>query len=187
MNKFKQYTALERLTSDEYYTDKSLIMEHIRLSFKYLGIDEHSKFATAWGKNNPYTKVLENMGADVKDYQSFGDLLSSREVDRFVIDNPPFSSASKDRLKLEKFGFRYSLLASGTRFPKSHKYGAILFEQPRKYFTNRPEQVLCLIMQNVNNSIYSEYKKNKPNKYTRAFVAVNLNVGVYKNSEINWR
>jgi len=184
MPKFKQYTAVERLNNDEYYTGTPLILEHLRLTFKYLGIDESSKFATAWGVNNPYTKVLKNMGADVKEYQSFEDLLDGREVDRFVIDNPPFSTASKDRLQLDKVGFKYSLLASGTRFPKSHKYGAILLEQPRQYFTNRPEQVLCLIMHNVNDNIYSEYKKDNPNKYIRAFIAVNLDRGIYKNKEI---
>lgn len=184
MHVFKKYTTEDKQISDEFYSSDELVKEHLELSIKYLHITKDSRLATAFGLNNPYTRILSEMGFDVIDYNTFEDFLQDAPKDRILIDNPPFSTASKDRLVLEKYGFKYSLLASGTRFPKAHKYGAILFKQPRKYFTNRPEQVLCAIFHNFDTKIYSEYSKQKPNKYSRNFIAVNLNTGIYENEDI---
>ena len=136
-----RYMEQERETLDEFYTPMELVEEHFELTKKYIVFSGKAKFATAFGDDNPYTKFLVEQGFDVKEFNRFEDLLASGETDRFVFDNPPFSTAQKDRSKLEKYGFKYSLLGSGTRLPKAHKHGMILFKQPRKYF-HRKEQVL---------------------------------------------
>ena len=185
MDVFKKYTLDQRNTSDEFYSKEDLIEEHIDLALKYLPINKDNKFSTCFGDNNPYTTVLRNHGFDVKEYKSFEELIASGEIDRILIDNPPFSTASKDRVKLEINGFHYVLLGSGTWLPKSHKYGMILFEQPRKHFTNRKEQVLCSLFHNFNENIYSEYNKKNQNKYKKDFIAVNLNKGTYLRRDIS--
>jgi len=184
MHVFKKYTEQDRAISDEFYSNDDLVLEHLQLSLKYLNISHSSKLATAFGNDNPYTRILRDNGFDVIEYPTFEDFLEYSDKDRVLIDNPPFSTASKDRVLLQQNGFKYSLLASGTRFPKAHKFGAILFKQPRKYFTNRTEQVLCSIFHNFDDNIYSEYHRTKPNKYSRDFIAVNLNSGIYKNEEV---
>ena len=179
MNWAKKYTKEERANSDEYYTPIELVSEHFELTKKYVGFAGKTKFATAFGDNNPYTKFLVERGFDVKEFNRFEDLLESGDTDRFVFDNPPFSTEQKDRVRLEKAGFKYSLLGSGSWLPKAHKHGMILFEQPRKYY-NRKEQVLTTIFHNVDDFIYSEYKRTLENKYENGFVAVNLKKGTYK-------
>lgn len=174
----KTYTKEERETLDEFYTPMELIGEHFELTKKYVGFGGKTKFATAFGNENPYTKFLLDHGFDVKEFERFGDLLESGETDRFVFDNPPFSTAQRDRTRLEKSGFKYSLLGSGTRLPKSHKSGVILFKEPRKFY-HRKEQVLTTIFHNVDDVIYSEYNRKLDNKYSNAFVAVNLKQGTY--------
>lgn len=114
----------------------------------------------------------------MKEFERFEDLLESGETDRFVFDNPPFSTAQRDRTRLEAAGFKYSLLGSGTRLPNAHKSGAILFKQPRKFY-HRKEQVLTSIFQNVDKYIYSEYQRKLDNKYAADFIAVNLKQGKY--------
>ena len=175
----KDYTEEERANSDEYYTPMGLVEEHFELTKKYTGFAGKTKFATAFGDNNPYTKFLAQCGFDVKEFDLFEDLLESGEIDRFVFDNPPFSTAQKDRTKLEQAGFKYSLLGSGSRLPKAHKYGMILFKQPRKYY-HRREQVLTSIFHNVDDFIYCEYQRKLDNKYQNDFIAVNLKQGTYK-------
>ena len=178
MNWAKKYTKEERETLDEFYTPMELVEEHFELTNKYVGFGSKVKFATAFGNDNPYTKFLLIKGFDVKEFERFEDLLDSGETDRFVFDNPPFSTAQNDRAKLEKYGFKYSLLGSGTWLPKAHKHGMILFKQPRKYF-HRKEQVLTSIFHNVDDIIYSEYNRSLDNKYSNAFIAVNLKQGKY--------
>lgn len=179
----KKYTKEERENSDEYYTPMELVEEHFELTKKYTGFAGKTKFATAFGDDNPYTKFLVERGFDVKEFNRFEDLLASGETDRFVFDNPPFSTAQKDRSKLETAGFKYSLLGSGSRLPKGHHHGMILFEQPRKYY-HRKEQVLTSIFQNVDDLIYSEYQRKLENKYSIEFIAMNLKQGTYKREEI---
>ena len=179
----KTYTAEERQELDEFYTPNKIIEEHLALTEKYLGLTPATPIATAFGDNNPYTIVLREHGYKVTEYNRFEDLLASGHNEQFVIDNPPFSTAQNDRTKLEKLGYKYSLLASGTWLPKKHKGGLILFKQPRKYF-HRREQVLVTIFHNINDNLYSEYHKEGPSKYKRAFIAVNLGEGIYKNSDI---
>ena len=179
MNWAKKYTKEDRANSDEYYTPMELVEEHFELTKKYTGFAGKTKFATAFGENNPYTKFLKERGFDVKEFNRFEDLLESGETYRFVFDNPPFSTSQKDRAKLEKAEFKYSLLGSGSWLPKAHKHGMILFEQPRKYY-HRKEQVLTYIFHNVDDFIYSEYKRTLENKYENGFVAVNLKQGTYK-------
>lgn len=179
----KNYTKEERVNLDEYYTPIGLVEEHFELTKKYTGFAGKTKFATAFGDDNPYTKFLVERGFDVKEFNRFEDLLASRETDRFVFDNPPFSTAQKDRSKLETAGFKYSLLGSGSRLPKGHHHGMILFEQPRKYY-HRKEQVLTSIFHNVDNFIYSEYKRTLVNKYSGDFIAMNLKQGTYKREVI---
>nr|DAD70545.1 MAG TPA: adenine-specific methyltransferase [Siphoviridae sp. ctcPV5] len=175
----KKYTEEERANSDEYYTPMDLVEEHFELTKKYTGFARKAKFATTFGDNNPYTKFLVERGFDVKEFNRFENLLESGETDRFVFDNPPFSTAQKDRTKLEQAGFKYSLLGSGTWLPKAHKHGMILFEQPRKYY-HRKEQVLTSIFHNVDEFIYCEYNRKSANKYSRDFIAMNLKQGTYK-------
>ena len=175
----KSYTKEERANSDEYYTPIGLVEEHFELTKKYVGFAGKTKFATAFGDDNPYTRFLIERGFDVKEFNRFEDLLESGETDRFVFDNPPFSTAQKDRNKLEQSGFKYSLLGSGSRLPKGHHHGMILFKQPRKYY-HRKEQVLTSIFHNVDDLIYSEYKRTLDNKYRGDFIAINLNQGTYK-------
>ena len=179
----KKYTKEERANSDEYYTPMELVEEHFELTKKYTGFAGKTKFATAFGDNNPYTKFLVERGFDVKEFNRFEDLLESSETDRFVFDNPPFSTAQKDRNKLEQAGFKYSLLGSGSRLPKGHKYGMILFEQPRKLY-HRKEPVLTSIFHNADDIIYSEYNRKSNNKYGADFIAANLKKGTYKRSTI---
>lgn len=174
----KKYTKEERENSDEYYTPMELVEEHFELTKKYIGFAGKAKFATAFGDDNPYTKFLVERGFDVKEFNRFEDLLASGETDRFVFDNPPFSTSQKDRTKLEAAGFKYSLLGSGSRLPKAHRHGMILFRQPRKYY-HRKEQVLTSIFHNVDDVIYSEYNRKLENKYSIAFIAVNLKQGKY--------
>lgn len=183
MNWAKKYTEEERANSDEYYTPIELVEEHFELTKKYTDFAGKTKFATAFGDDNPYTKFLIERGFDVKEFNRFEDLLESGETDRFVFDNPPFSTAQKDRAKLEQAGFKYSLLGSGTWLPKAHKHGMILFEQPRKYY-HRKEQVLTSIFHNVDDFIYSEYQRKLDNKYRKPFIAVNLKQGIYKREVI---
>lgn len=175
----KTYTNEERAKLDEFYTPKELVEEHFELTKKYIGFSGKTKFATAFGDDNPYTEFLVNNGFDVKEFEHFEDLLDSGETERFVFDNPPFSTAQKDRSKLEKYGFKYSLLGSGTRLPKAHKHGMILFKQPRKYF-HRKEQVLTSIFHNADDFIYCEYNRKLDNKYSNDFIAMNLKQGTYK-------
>lgn len=175
----KSYTEEERANSDEYYTPMELVEEHFELTKKYTRFDGKTKFATAFGDSNPYTKFLIEHGFDAKEFNRFEGLLKSGETDRFVFDNPPFSTAQKDRTKLEKAGFKYSLLGSGSRLPKAHKHGMILFEQPRKYY-HRKEQVLTSIFHNVDDFIYCEYNRKLDNKYSSDFIAMNLKQGTYK-------
>lgn len=179
----RNYTKKDRANSDEYYTPINLVEEHFELTKKYIGFAGKAKFATAFGGDNPYTKFLVERGFDVKEFNRFEDLLASGESDRFVFDNPPFSTAQKDRSKLETAGFKYSLLGSGSRLPKRHHHGMILFEQPRKYY-HRKEQVLTSIFHNVDNFIYSEYKRTLDNKYSGDFIAMNLKQGTYKREVI---
>lgn len=174
----KKYTKEDRETLDEFYTPMELVEEHFELTKKYVGFGGKTKFATAFGNKNPYTKFLLDNGFDVKEFERFEDLLESGETDRFVFDNPPFSKSQRDRKKLENAGFKYSLLGSGSWLPKAHKHGMILFEQPRKYY-HRKEQVLTSIFHNVDDVIYSEYNRKLDNKYSNAFVAVNLKRGTY--------
>lgn len=174
----KKYTKEERETLDEFYTPIELVEEHFELTKKYVGFGGKTKFATAFGNDNPYTKFLLDNGFDVKEFERFEDLLESKETDRFVFDNPPFSTAQRDRTRLEKSGFKYSLLGSGTWLPKSHKSGIILFKEPRKIY-HRKEQVLTTIFQNLDDVIYSEYQRKLENKYVPGFIAVNLNLGTY--------
>jgi hypothetical protein len=183
MNWAKKYTKEERETLDEFYTPMELVKEHFELTKKYTEFAGKTKFATAFGNNNPYTHFLIDNGLDVKEFDRFEDLLASGETDRFVFDNPPFSTAQNDRTKLETAGFKYSLLGSGTRLPKGHKHGMILFKEPRKYY-HRKEQVLTSIFQNVDDFIYSDYKRTLENKYSGEFIAINLNQGTYKREEI---
>lgn len=175
----KNYTEEERANSDEYYTPMELVEEHFELTKKYVGFAGKTKFATTFGDDNPYTKFLKERGFDVKDFNRFEDLLESGETDRFVFDNPPFSTAQKDRMKLEQASFKYSLLGSGSRLPKGHLHGMILFEQPRKVY-NRKEQVLTSIFHNVDDVIYCEYNRKLDNKYKGEFIAMNLKQGTYK-------
>lgn len=174
----KEYTKEERETLDEFYTPMDLVKEHFELTKKYVGFGGKTKFATAFGNDNPYTKFLLDNGFDVKEFDRFEDLLESGETNRFVFDNPPFSTAQKDRAKLEAAGFKYSLLGSGTWLPNAHKHGVILFEQPRQFY-HRKEQVLTSIFHNVDDVIYSEYNRKLDNKYSKAFIAVNLKQGNY--------
>lgn len=51
-------TQTDRVNSDEFYTPYETVVEHIGLSEKYLGLSKHQKVATAFGKDNIYTKVL---------------------------------------------------------------------------------------------------------------------------------
>lgn len=175
----KTYTKEERATLDEFYTPMELIGEHFELTKKYVGFCGKTKFATAFGNDNPYKKFLLDREFDVKDFRSFEDLLESGETDRFVFDNPPFSTAQRDRMLLEKAGFKYSMLGSGSRLPKGHKHGMILFKQPRKIY-HRKEPVLTSIFHNVDDVIYSEYQRKSENKYSSEFIAVNLKQGIYK-------
>lgn len=179
----KKYTKEERETLDEFYTPMELVKEHFELTKKYVGFGGKTKFATAFGNKNPYTKFLLDNGFDVKEFESFEDLLESGETDRFVFDNPPFSTAQRDRKRLEEVGFKYSLLGSGSRLPTGHKHGVILFKQPRKLY-HRKEQVLTSIFQNVDDYIYSEYQRKLDNKYKADFIAMNLKQGTYKREEI---
>ena len=179
----KKYTKEDRANYDEYYTPMELVEEHFELTKKYTGFDGKTKFATVFGDDNPYTKFLKERGFDVKDFNRFEDLLESGETDRFVFDNPPFSTSQKDRSRLEKAGFKYSLLGSGSWLPKAHKHRMILFKQPRKYY-HRKEQVLTSIFHNVDDFIYSEYKRTLENKYENGFVAVNLKQGTYNRNLI---
>ena len=179
MDWVKKYTKEERANSDEYYTPMELVAEHFELTKKYTNFAGKNKFATAFGDDNPYTKFLIERGFDVKEFNRFEDLLVSGETDRFVFDNPPFSTSQRDRIKLEQAGFKYSLLGSGTWLPNAHKHGMILFEQPRKYY-HRKEQVLTSIFHNVDDFIYSEYQRKLDNKYQKEFIAVNLKQGTYK-------
>ena len=180
MDKFKVYSKEERKNLDEFYTPIEFVEKHIKLSEKYLGITHSDKFMTCFGSNNPYTEVLRSMNYDVTEYEIFEQLIADgNNRDKVLIDNPPFSTAQKDRTLLESKGIKYSLLASGTRLPKKHKYGMILLDQPRVYFTNRPEQVLVTIFHNFDSKIYSEYNKKMPNKFKSDFIAVNLGKGVY--------
>ena len=180
MNKFKKYTVLYREQLDEFYTSIKVVENHIELSEKYLGISKSIKVMTCFGDNNPYTTVLKKLGYDVIEYETFEELLADENNrKRILIDNPPFSTAQKDRSLLESKGIKYSLLASGTWLPKKHQFGMILLEQPRVYFTNRPEQVLISIFQNFDSKIYSDYNKKNPNKFKKEFIAVNLDKGVY--------
>lgn len=133
----KKYTKEERANSDEYYTPLELVKEHFDLTQKHVDFAGKTKFATAFGDNNPYTSFLIDNGFDVKEFERFEDLLDSGETDRFVFDNPPFSTAQRDRTQLEQAGFKYSLLGSGSRLPKGHKHGMILFKQPRKFSIER--------------------------------------------------
>lgn len=171
-------TQTDKLNSDEFYTPYEIVIEHIKLSEKYLGLSNKQKVATAFGKDNIYTKVLSDQGYDVKDFPMFEDFISSGETDRVLIDNPPFSRASKDRKILEENGFKYSLLGSGTRFPKSHKHGVILMEQPRIYYHNNIS-VLTSIFTNMSDLVFSEYPRKIENKYDSAFIAMNLVNGTY--------
>lgn len=179
----KTYTKEERATLDEFYTPMELVEEHFELTKKYIGFGGKTKFATAFGNDNPYTKFLLNKGFDVKEFERFEDLLENGETDRFVFDNPPFSTAQRDRNRLEAAGFKYSLLGSGSRLPKGHKHGMILFKEPRKYY-HRKEQVLTSIFHNVDDFIYSDYKRTLDNKYSGDFIAINLNQGTYKREAI---
>ena len=179
----KTYTNEERAMLDEFYTPIELVEEHFELTKKYIGFGGKTKFATAFGNENPYTKFLLNKGFDVKEFNLFEDLLESGETNRFVFDNPPFSTSQKDRNKLENAGFKYSLLGSGSRLPKAHKHGMILFKQPRKYY-HRKEQVLTSIFHNVDDIIYSEYNRKLDNKYSIDFIAVNLKQGKYQRTII---
>lgn len=180
MDKFKVYSKDERENLDEFYTPIEFVEKHINLSKKYLGINKQNKFMTCFGSDNPYTEVLKSMNYDVTEYETFEELIADENNrDRVLIDNPPFSTAQKDRTLLETKGIKYSLIASGTWLPKKHKYGMILLDQPRVYFTNRPEQVLVTIFQNFDSKIYSEYNKKTPNKFKADFIAVNLGKGVY--------
>lgn len=179
----KKYTKEERETLDEFYTPMELVEEHFELTKKYIGFGGKTKFATAFGNYNPYTKFLLERGFDVKEFERFEDLIASKETDRFVFDNPPFSTAQRDRTLLGKSGFKYSLLGSGTWLPKAHKHGMILFQEPRKYF-HRKEQVLTSIFHNVDDFIYSEYNRKLDNKYSNAFIAVNLKQGTYQRTNI---
>lgn len=179
----KTYTNEERATLDEFYTPMELVEEHFELTKKYIGFDGKTKFATAFGSENPYTWFLLNKEFDVKEFERFEDLLESGETDRFVFDNPPFSTAQRDRNRLEAAGFKYSLLGSGSRLPKGHKHGMILFKEPRKYY-HRKEQVLTSIFHNVDDFIYSDYKRTLDNKYSGDFIAINLNQGTYKREAI---
>ena len=179
----RNYTEEERANSDEYYTPIELVIEHFELTKKYTGFAGKAKFATSFGDDNPYTIFLKEQGFDVKEFNRFEDLLESGETDRFLFDNPPFSTAQKDRNKLEQAGFKYSLLGSGSRLPKGHSHGMILFEQPRKYY-HRKEQVLTSIFHNVDDFIYSEYKRTLDNKYSGDFIAMNLSQGTYKRQMI---
>lgn len=174
----KKYTKEERETLDEFYTPMELVKEHFELTKKYVGFGGKTKFATAFGNDNPYTKFLLDNGFEVKEFERFEDLLASEETDRFVFDNPPFSTAQRDRMRLEQIGFKYSLLGSGSRLPKGHKHGAILFKQPRKLY-QRKEYVLTTVFQNVDDYIYSEYQRKSENKYTADFIAANLKQGKY--------
>lgn len=183
MNWAKKYTKEERETLDEFYTPIELIKEHFELTKKYTEFAGKTKFATAFGNDNPYTHFLIDNGLDVKEFDRFEDLLESGETDRFLFDNPPFSTAQRDRTRLEEAGFKYSLLGSGTWLPNAHKSGAILFKQPRKIY-HRKEQVLTSIFQNVDDYIYSEYQRKLDNKYKADFIAVNLKQGTYKREEI---
>lgn len=183
MNWAKKYTKEERENSDEYYTPMELVKEHFELTKKYTKFAGKTKFATAFGNENPYTKFLLENGFDVKEFERFEDLLESRETERFVFDNPPFSTSQRDRARLEEAGFKYSLLGSGSVIPKGHKHGMILFKQPRKFY-HRKEQVLTSIFQNVDDYIYSEYQRKLDNKYRVDFIAVNLKQGTYKREEI---
>ena len=178
MNWAKKYTKEERETLDEFYTPIELIKEHFELTKKYTEFAGKTKFATAFGNDNPYTHFLIDNGLDVKEFDRFEDLLESGETDRFVFDNPPFSTSQRDRNKLENAGFKYSLLGSGSWLPKAHEHGMILFKQPRKYY-HRKEQVLTSIFHNVDDVIYSEYNRKLDNKYSNAFIAVNLKQGTY--------
>lgn len=179
----KNYTKEQRANSDEYYTPMELVEEHFELTKKYTGFAGKTKFATAFGDDNPYTKFLIERGFDVKEFERFEDLPESGETDRFVFDNPPFSTVQRDRTRLEEAAFKYSLLGSGSRLPKGHKHGMILFEQPRKFY-HRKEQVLTSIFQNVDDVIYCEYKRTLDNKYSGGFIAMNLKQGTYKREEI---
>lgn len=180
MDKFKKYTNLDREELDEFYTPIEVVKNHIKLSEKYLGIKNKRKVMTCFGDNNPYTIVLKKLGYDVIEYETFEELIADeKNRERILIDNPPFSTAQKDRSLLDSKGIKYSLLASGTWLPKKHQFGMILLEQPRVYFTNRPEQVLISIFQNFDSIIYSEYNKKNPNKFKKDFIAVNLGKGVY--------
>lgn len=176
---YKKHPKKERLNSVEYYTPIELVEEHFELTKKYTGFAGKVKFATAFGDDNPYTKFLKECGFDVKDFNSFEDLLESGETDRFVLDNPTPSTAQQDRIKLEKLGFKYSLLGSGRKLPKGHKHGMILFKKPRRSYHNK-EQVLVSVFHNVDDVIYSEYNRTSDNKYSAAFIAMNLNQGTYK-------
>jgi len=180
MDNFKKYTALDREQLDEFYTPIKVVENHIELSENYLGISKSRKVMTCFGNNNTYTTVLKKLGYDVIEYEKFEDLINdNNNRDRVLIDNPPFSTAQKDRTSLELKGIKYSLFASGTWLPKKHQFGMILLEQPRVYFTNRPEQVLVTIFQNFDSKIYSDYNKKNPNKFKQDFIAVNLGKGVY--------
>lgn len=175
----KSYDEEERKTLDEFYTPIELVEEHFELTKRYIGFDGKEKFATAFGNDNPYTKFLLDKKLDVKEFERFEDLLASGQTDRFVFDNPPFSTAQRDRTLLEKAGFKYSMLGSGSRLPKGHKHGMILFKQPRKIY-HRKEQVLTSIFHNVDDVIYSEYQRKLENKYSSEFIAMNLKQGTYK-------
>lgn len=180
MNKFKVYSKDEIKNLDEFYTTIEFVEKHIKLSEKYLGITNSNKFMTCFGSDNPYTEVLKSMNYDVTEYETFEELIADENNrDKVLIDNPPFSTAQKDRTLLETKGIRYSLLASGNGLPKKHKYGMILLDQPRVHFVNRPEQVLVTIFQNFDSKIYSEYNKKMPNKFKADFIAVNLGKWVY--------
>lgn len=170
-------TKTDKNNSDEFYTPEHAVNEHIRVSEEHLNLTRDRLVATCFGTDNIYTKILREKGYNVVEFSTFEDLLETDE-NIYLIDNPPFSTANKDRKLLEENNIDYSLFGSGTRLPKSHKYGCVLLKQPRIKYHNGIE-VLTSVFSNQTNLVISEYKRKLDNKYNSAFIAVNLKEGAY--------